>query len=725
MFACKLWLMAACLMAFPGAPAARAQSLLPYQDPSVPAERRIDDLLSRMTTAEKVDALSTNAGVPRLGVPGTGNTEGLHGIAQGGPSNWGRRNPKPTTQFPQAVGLGETWDPDLIRRIGAVEGQEARYLFQNPRHKQGGLVVWGPNADLARDIRWGRTEESFGEDPFLAGSLVVAEVKGLQGDGKYWLAASLMKHFLANSNEPERAYSSSNMDERQFEEYYSVPFRMGVIQGGARAYMASYNAVNGVPMMVSPILRRTIERWGQNGIITSDGGALGLLIAAHKAYPDTAWGAAASIKAGINQFLDNYRPSLQKALADGLVSEGDIDRVLRGRYRVLIRLGQLDPLGDVAYRKIGAGADDPNPSSSAEHRALARLAAQKSIVLLKNQGGLLPLERGQLKNVAVIGPWADSVLLDWYSGTPPYKVSPLQGIRDRLGSGVNVTWSTGADTAAAVAAAKAADVAIVIAGNHPECNDDWEKCPLLSEGKEAVDRRSIQLEQESLIKHIARVNQRTVVVLISSFPYAIVWTQENVPAILHMAQNGQELGNALADALFGDVNPGGRLVHTWVRSLDDLPPRLDYDLRRGRTYMYFGGEPLYPFGYGLSYTTFTYTNLRVSAPQLGATAPVRVQVDVRNTGKRAGDEVVQLYVQHLGATVYRPLKELRGFQRITLEPGEVRTVSFALTARDLAYWDADTQQWRTEAEPIRIQVGASSKDIRLEGTVRVTAGTYR
>jgi beta-glucosidase len=708
----------------PGARAARAQETRPYpfQDPSLPAEARISDLLSRMTLAEKIAALSPDASVPRLGVPGSGNTEGLHGVARGGPSNWGQRDPRPTTQFPQAVGMGETWDTALVRQMGEVESYEARYLFQHPKHNRqgvGGIVVWGPNADLARDIRWGRTEESFGEDPFLAGTLVSAEVRGLQGDDPtYWRAASLMKHFLANSNENERASSSSDFDERLFHEYYAMPFRMGVVQGGARAYMASYNAVNGTPMMASPILRWTVEHWGQDGIITSDGGALALLISAHHAYPDLASGAAAAVKAGLNQFLDRYREPVEQALARGLLSEGDIDRVLRGRYRVLIRLGQLDPPELVPYRRIGA-PEEPEPWTTERHKALARRAAREAFVLLKNEGGLLPLDPGRVKRVAVIGPFADSVLLDWYSGTPPYKVSPLQGIRARLGEGA-VTFTDGRDSAATAAAARAADLAIVVVGNHPECNDEWAKCPLLSEGKEAVDRRSIELERESIVRTAYGANRRTVLVLLSSFPYAIRWSQAHVPAVLHSANNGQELGNALADVLFGDFDPGGRLVHTWVRSLGDLPPRLDYDIRHGRTYMYFRGTPLYPFGYGLSYTTFRYANLRTSAPALPAGGTIDVSVEVKNTGARPGDEVVQLYVSYPRSAVSRPREQLVGFSRITLQAGEARTVVLPLPAGRLAYWDTAKQDWTVEPGPVRIRVGASSADIRLERTLQVT-----
>ncbi len=492
---------------------------------------------------------------------------------------------------------------------------------------------------------------------------------------------------------------------------------MGVVDGGARAYMTSYNAVNGTPMMVSPILRWTEEHWGQDGIITSDGGALGLLISAHEAYADTAAGAAAAIKAGLNQFLDRYREPVQQALARGLLTEGDIDAALRGRYRVLIRLGQLDPPDVVPYRKIGS-AGETEPWTTEKHRALARLAAQEAFVLLKNERALLPLDAERLRRVAVIGPFADSVLLDWYSGTPPYRISPLQGIRARLGEAA-VTFTDGRDSAATAAVARDADVAIVVVGNHPECNAGWAQCPLLSEGKEAVDRRSIELERESIVRTAYAANPRTVLVLLSSFPYAIVWSQAHVPAILHSANNGQELGNALADVLFGDYDPGGRLVHTWVRSVADLPPRLDYDIRHGRTYMYFQRKPLYPFGYGLSYTSFHYSNLRTSIATLAAGDTLNVTVDVKNTGERAGDEVVQLYVSYPRSAVSRPREELKGFQRITLQAGENRTVAMKLPASSLAYWDETKQAWTVEPGPVRLRVGASSADIRLERTVQV------
>jgi beta-glucosidase len=334
---------------------------------------------------------------------------------------------------------------------------------------------------------------------------------------------------------------------------------------------------------------------------------------------------------------------------------------------------------------------------------------------------LLPLDKAALKSIAVIGPRANEVLLDWYSGTPPYTVTPLEGLKSKLGGSVAIHYAPNNDNGEGVKMARSSDVAIVFVGNHPTCNAGWEKCPVASDGKEAVDRRSIDLEQEQLVKEIYAANPKTVVVLISSFPFAINWTEANVPAILHMTHNSQEEGNAIVDALFGDVNPGGRLVQTWPRSLDQVPAMMDYNIRHGRTYMYFKGEPLYPFGYGLSYTSFRYSNLRTSAPRMGKDGSVTVSVDVKNTGKRKGDEVVQLYVKHLGSRVERPREELKGFERVTIMPDETVTIHIPLKAEALAYWNERERRFVVEQEPVRVMMGSSSADVKLEKTVAVDA----
>jgi beta-glucosidase len=693
----------------------------PFQNPDLPMEKRIDNILSLMTLDEKIECLDTNPSVPRLGIKASGHVEGIHGLTQGGPGKWGRPLTIPTTTFPQGIGLGETWDKDLLHDAGAVEGYEARYVFQSPKYHQGGIVIRSPNADLGRDPRWGRTEECYGEDAFLNGTLVVSFTKGLQGDDpKYWQAAALMKHFLANSNENDRDKSSSDFDERLFHEYYSVPFRMGVIEGGSRAFMASYNAMNGVPMTVNPVLQKiTREQWGQDGIICTDSGAMRNLVTAHKHYRDFETAAAESIKAGIGQFLDNYRDAVRGALQKGLLTEADIDRALRGNFRVMIRLGLLDPSERVPYSSIGK---DPNdPWLSEKHKAVALRATQESIVLLKNSANTLPLDKKSLNSIAVIGPRANQVLLDWYSGTPPYAISPLEGIRSAVGDSVKVNYAANNDNDMAVKAARESDVAVVVVGNHPNGGYDtvWAKVSVASEGREAVDRQSITLEQEELIKQVFQANPKTIVVLVSSFPYAINWTQENVPAIVHMALNSQEEGHALANVLFGAYNPAGRLVQTWPKSLAQLPPMMDYDIRHGRTYMYFRDTPLYPFGYGLSYTTFAYRDLKTSAASLPATGGIDISFRVKNTGSRAGDEVVQLYVRHLNSSVARPLKELKDFARIQLAPQEEKTVHFSLPAARLAYWDAQNDRRVVEKDEVEIVIGGSSVDARLRKTIRV------
>lgn len=705
-----------------------AQGTYPFMDPNLGIEQRIDNILSLMTLDEKVGCLGTNPSVPRLGIKGSSHVEGLHGLAQGGPAKWGGRNTVvPTTQFPQAVGLGETWDPDLLRQAASVEADESRYIFQSAQYKSGrsGIVVRAPNSDLARDPRWGRTEESYGEDAYLTGTMAVAFVKGLQGSNpKYWETASLLKHFMANSNENGRGGSSSDFDQRLLREYYSVPFRMGIEEGGARAFMTSYNAVNHIPMTASPVLKQMVmKEWGFDGIICTDAGALTNMVTLHHFYPDIDQAVAGAIHAGINQFLDRYKDGVNSALKKNLITEKDIDQNLRGVFRVMIHLGLLDPPALVPYSTIMAKDGQPEPWNTESHRQIARKITEESVVLLKNVDHLLPLDKTAIHSVAVIGPRADEVFLDWYSGTPPSPVTPLAGIKTLLGDGVTVTYTLNNDDGKAVSAAHAADVAIVFVGNHPTCNAGWEKCPDPGEGKEAMDRKSLTLDpaQQKLMEDVLAANPRTVGVLVSSFPYAVTWMKQNLPAILHMAHNSEEEGTAIAEALFGVINPGGRLVATWPNSLDQLPPMMDYNLRDGHTYMYFKGEPLFPFGYGLSYSTFQYSNLKVSSGKLKAGGEITVSVDVRNTSKRAGDEVVQMYVKHLDSRVSRPNQELKGFRRITLSGGETRKVDIPLRAADLAYWDEPRNAWAIEPDRVRIAIGSSSADLKAEKIVQVTA----
>jgi len=713
------------LVVFALSAATAQQSLQPFRDTALPMEKRIDNLLSLMTLDEKISCLGTRSGVPRLGVPNFGSSEGIHGLQQRGGGN-AQRAAITTTQFPQPPGMGESWDPELVRQAGGVEGYEARFITQTEKYNRQMLMLWGPQADLARDPRWGRSEEVYGEDPFFNGTMVVAFTKGLQGDDpKYWQSAALLKHFLANSNEDFRTSSSSTFDQRLFWEYYSAPFRMGFLEGGAKGVMASYNAWNGTPMAINPILKSIVQKqWGVD-VLSSDGGAVKLLVTSHKRFANQQQAVVACLKAGINQFLDTYIDETKAAVQDGSVTEAEIDDLLRPKFRVTVRLGLLDPPEMVPYSKI---KDAPEPWNTEKDKAVSEKMALESVVLLKNADAFLPLKKDSIKSIAVIGPLADSVHWDWYGGTAPHAVTPLEGIRNAAGPGIKVNYAADETGNAAVHAAQSSDVAIVVVGNDPTCGPDmahdWHNsadgggtlpCTVPSDGREGRDREIITLAQEQLIKQVYAVNQKTVVILVSSFPFAINWTQSNIPAILHMAHEG----TALAKVLFGDYNPGGRLVMTWPKSVDQLPPMMDYDIRHGRTYMYFKGEALYPFGYGLSYTTFSYANLKASSAELRSDGTITVSVDVTNTGSRAGDEVVQLYVKHLKSKVERPIEELKGFQRVTLNPNETKTIQIPLKASTLAFWDEKQNQFKVEAEPVKLMIGSSSKDIKMAATLSV------
>jgi beta-glucosidase len=693
----------------------------PFQDLRLSEKERIDNLISLMNTDEKLSCLSTRLSLPRLGIKGTRTIEGLHGVAYSGPANWAVKGPKasPTTSFPQAIGLAETWSPGILKEVADWEATEVRFLAQNRRYGISGLVVFAPNADMGRDIRWGRTEECYGEDPFLNGALVTAYVKGLQGDNPvYWKTASLMKHFLANSNENNRTYNSSDFDERLFREYYSYAFYKGVVDGGSQCFMAAYNKYNGIPCTVSPVLRNvTMNDWGLRGIICTDGGAFSQLLTTHKYYPSPDVAAAQCIKAGITVFLDNYMAPLKEALSKGLVTEKEIDEAIYGNLRIMLRLGLLDESSSNPYSLIGVSDTIP-PWLKSEARDLARKATGKSIVLLKNSNSLLPFKRDKIKSIAVIGPSSNKVISDWYGGTPPYNVSILKGIRNAAGNDVKVLFTESNKADSAIIAAKKCDVAIVCIGNHPlSYGLAWGQNHVASDGREDVDRQAISLEQEDLVKLVYAANPNTVLVLVSSFPYSINWSKEHIPAILHISQSSQELGNAIADVIFGDISPAGRLVQTWISSIEQLPPILDYNIRNGRTYMYNKNTPLFPFGYGLTYTTFKYSGLKPDKNSISENEVLNLNFTIENTGNFDSDEVAELYASFPESKVERPVKALKGFERVFIKKGEAKKVSIPVKANDLRYWDTKSGKWFLEPGKVKIFIGSSSDDIRLSGEV--------
>jgi beta-glucosidase len=695
----------------------------PFQDIRLSEDERIKNLISLLTIDEKINSLSTMLSIPRLGIKGTHTVEGLHGLAYSGPANWAVKGAKasPTTTFSQAIGLAQMWDPELLQRVADWEANESRYLAQNKKFGTAGLIVFAPNADMGRDIRWGRTEECYGEDPYLTGVLTTAFVKGLQGNNPtYWKTASLMKHFLANSNENNRSFNSSDFDERLFREYYSYGFYKGVTEGGSQAYMAAYNKYNGVPCTVSPVLRNvTMKDWGLRGIISTDGGAFKQLITTHAYYPSLPVAAAECIKAGITMFLDDYRSSVKEALAKSLITEKEIEEAIYGNFRVLLKLGMMDSSEKNPYTGIGV-ADTIAPWSKQEAMDLVRESTVKSIVLLKNNGEILPLNKEKIKSIAIIGPSANSVISDWYSGTPPYKISILKGIKNSVGENVIIRFASGNKADSAVIAAKESDVAIVCIGNHPlSYGLDWGKNYVTSDGREDVDRQAISLEQEDLVKLVLAANPKTVLVLVSSFPYAINWSKDNVPAILHVSQSSQELGTAISDVIFGKVSPSGRLVQTWITSIDQLPPILDYNIRNGRTYMYKKNKPLFPFGFGLTYTSFKYSDLKPEKSSIKENEEVNLNFSLQNTGKNASDEVIQLYVSFPESKVDRPAIALKGFKRVYVKKGETVTVSIPLKAADLTYWDTQKQSFVLEKSRVKFFIGSSSEDMKLQGEMMV------
>jgi len=689
----------------------------PFRNPCLSLEDRVTNLLGLLTDAEKVSLLTEHQpAISRLGISAFSTyTEGIHGLG------WAPSEPAIlSTQFPQASGLGETWDTNVLTQAFAQVGNEARVYFKKYNGTHSSLAIRCPVVDLSRDPRAGRAEESLGEDPYLVGELAKALVRGLQGSNPLALqAAATMKHFFVYNQEQGRGNNNVIVDDRNLREYYLVPFYETIVNAHGQSFMTSYNAVNGVPAACSPVIKSVvIAEWGFDGMICTDAGAMQATYQSYKYFPSLEAAAAGVVKAGTAVMLSGNAAAMQQAYTDGLLTTADMDAALAGNFRMRFRLGEFDP--STPYSTVD-GNSTPWTSDSA--KALARLVTQKSIVLLKNDGNLLPLNKSTVKSLAVIGPNADVDISDWYGGKPPYTVTARAGITAAVGTGVNVQYALDNTGGAAVNIATGADAAIVVVGNNPTCgNTTFGSCTGGYDSKESVDRTYIDLkpEQVTLIQAVFAANPKTIVVDMSSFMQAITPVQNTVPAILHITHSSQELGNALADVLFGDYNPAGRTSVTWYKALTDIPAKTDYDIRKGRTYMYFQGTPLYPFGFGLSYTTFTYSALNLSSATLAQGGSVTVSVDVTNSGTRAGDEVVQLYVSYPTTTgVPRPIKQLQGFQRVTLAAGETKTVALPLSYAQLGYWDTTSSSFKVQSGTVHLMVGGSSVDKRSEADLTV------
>jgi beta-xylosidase len=649
----------------------------------------------------------------RLGIPAIFVGEGLHGYVA-----------PDATSFPQAIALASTWDLELVHDVYTVAAAQAR--------ARGHHHFDTPLLDVARDPRWGRTEETYGEDPYLVARMGVAAIRAFQGPGGPMIdkqhVIACVKHF-AGYGQPDggRNIAPANISERTFREFILASFRAGIVEGGAHAVMPSYNEIDGIPSHANAWLLQSVLRkeWGFEGYVLADAFGVDRLITDHHIVGDPAAAAKAAIEAGVDTDLSMGRcfSTLSQQVRDGVVSNATLDRavgrILRGKFL----LGLFDnPYVDPDY----ADAICRFP----KHRELALKSAQRAIVLLKNEGGLLPLDQKKLNSIAVIGPNADTVRLGGYTGTPAYTVSILNGIKNKLGSRVkvgyelgcaitegNAAWSTfkvePADPsldaqriADAVNLAKTADLAIVAVGDNEQTAREAGTPEWLG------DRDSLDLvgRQDDLVKAIVNTGKPTIVVLIAGRPTSIRYIAANVPAIVGCWSLGQETGNAIADVLFGDYNPGGKLPMTFPQSVGQLPAYYNHKPSAERRYLLSVNEPLFPFGWGLSYARFNYDNLSLQPSKIGLKEHTKVRVNLTNVGRVAGEEVVQLYIRDQVSSVTRPVKELKGFQRLQLQPGETKQVEFRVGPEELAFWNK-AMEWVVEPGMFDIMVGGNSVEL--------------
>jgi beta-glucosidase len=697
-----------------------AERLL-FLDPTLPIEARVQDLVSRLTLQEKIGQLVFNApAIPRLNIPSYDYwSEALHGVARNGRA----------TVFPQAIGLAATWDPALVQRVASAIGDEARAKYHEAVRRHGfsghnqGLNVWSPNVNIFRDPRWGRGQETWGEDPFFTGEMGAAFVRGIQGDHPQYLkTAACAKHYAVHSGpERDRHQFNARVSERDLHETYLPAFKKLVTQAKVEAVMGAYNRTNDEPCCASQRLLGDILRgeWKFEGHVVSDCGALEDIHLHHHVTADAPESAALALKRGCDLECGGVFEQLGVAIQRGLVTEADIDcalsRVLASRFK----LGLFDPPEAVPYASIPLSV-----VNCAEHRALARQAAVESMVLLKNKNNLLPIAPG-VRSIFVTGPHAADVntLLGNYYGISDTLTTMLQGILSHVPEGVRVGYRPGSTLTQpnrnalnfAVYEAASCDLTIACMGTSPLMEGEEGEAIL---AEQTGDRVNIGLPQTQIdfIKQLAAASAKIVLVLAGGSAIALGQVADLVDAIVLVWYPGQEGGAAVADVLFGNANPAGRLPITFYQSVNQLPPFEDYSMA-GRTYRYMAQAPLYPFGYGLSYTHFEYSNLQMSAAAIPADGRLCLSFDIKNCGDRKGDEVVQLYARYPDSKVTRPVKELRGFQRISLAPGESKTATFTLYANQLAYYG--DRGFVIEQGTVQVMIGSSSADVRLAGEFQI------
>ena len=717
-------------------------SLPIYPDPTHSFEERVNDLVDRMTVEELALQMGSEAvAIKRFDIPQYNWwNEALHGIGRNGVA----------TVFPQAIGLASTWNVDLIHRMADAISDEGRAKYheaiRNDVHAlYAGLTFFSPNINIFRDPRWGRGQETYGEDPYLTSRLGVAFVKGMQGDDpRYLKTVATAKHYAVHSG-PENLRHSFNavVSQRDLRMTYLPAFKALVTEGKVYSVMGAYNRVNGEACCASPTLLQKILRgeWGFDGYVVADCGAVDDIYSGHGLVRSTTEAAALAVlngcdlECGCTYGIACDYSALTLAVAKGLVTEEDLRRSAKRLFMARFRLGMFDPVDQVPYAKIPMSVVD-----SPEHRELALEVARQSLVLLKNQNGLLPLDTKGLRSIAVIGPNADEtlVLSGNYFGTAAEPVSVLAGIRATVPAGTKVNYAQGCDIidpsedgfGEAVQAAKNSQFVVLVMGISQQLEGEQGQTEGNPAGVTSLgDRLTLDLPpvQEKLLQAIDKTGKPLILVLLNGSVLSINWANAHIPAILEAWYPGQAGGTAVAEAIFGLTNPGGRLPVTCYQSVSDLPDFQDYSMKN-RTYRYFSGQPLYPFGFGLSYTTFGYGNLQIAPEQVKSGQPVSIQVDVENTGQRPGDEVVQVYLKDVEASLPVPLLTLQGFSRIHLAPGEKQTVQFSLAAEQMGFAD-ESGKWVLEPGEFKVWVGGRQPDLKnaaqpenvLEGKLTVQA----
>jgi beta-glucosidase len=697
-----------------------------WQNPDKPMDERVKDLVGRMTVEEKAwQTRETAPAIPRLGLPAYNYwNECLHGVARAGVA----------TVFPQAIGMAATWDTPLVHEEADVIATEARakhreYVESHDGESAGfdGLNFWTPNINIFRDPRWGRGQETYGEDPFLTGRMAVAFITGLQGDDpRYLKAMACAKHFAVHSG-PESTRHSFDVvpAERDLYETYLPQFEAAVREGHVGAVMGAYNAVNGVPCCASHFLLTEVlrKRWGFNGQVVSDCGAISDIYKNHGFVAEDYEAAAVALKAGCDLGCWGIADGLVEAEKRGLISEAALDQATERVLTARFRLGLFDPPERVPYAQIPVSAND-----TPEHGQLALRVARESMVILKNNG-VLPLDRTRIKRIVVMGLNATSVpmLLGNYNGMPSHPVTVLDGITAVAGTNVEVTYTPACslvvpygDTngemrseamARALEMAKQSDVVIYVGGLSPYLENEETSVPY--EGFDNGDRTRIELPdvQSQALRALQQTGKPVIYLNCSGGAVAMPWEAENLAAIVQIWYPGQAGGTAVGEVLFGDVNPAGRLPVTFYRTTDDLPAFTDYSMTN-RTYRYFSGKPLFAFGHGLSYTTFEYKSVQCDRADAGPADTVHVSLEVANTGARDGDEVVQVYYRHVDSAVPQPHEALCGFRRVPVAHGQSAHVEIEVPLERFRYWDAANEHYVVEPGKYEILVGAASDDIR-------------